>query len=198
MKLYIETTTDTGLWDWKQGIHYPTQPHMIRFAAILEAPDGRVVDRVCRIVEPLHGWLPISSGTFMHGMSEYERRDLGIPIHSVIARIASLAARAGTLVAHNMEFHRRVLQRTFADGGVKPNFSDIHEVCTMRSATDIVCLRHPTQNHFKWPSLVEAYRHFTNEALLLPADPIERGEALVDAVRIIHHGIIAANPLPAA
>jgi len=205
MKLYVDTTTDTGIWLWNHPDDDPKQPHLIRFAAILENAQGEEVDRVCRLVTPLAGWPSIEPRfTLMHGIDSNDLQEHGVVLSAVLARVWSLTAKSGAIVAHNVDFHQRVLQRTLLDGKgfaaaeVKNPLEGMDAICTMRSATDFVRIRQSGKNHFKWPSLGEAYLHFVGHALSLPSDPIARGFARVEAVRDVHHGILAATTLPAA
>lgn len=202
MRLIIDTTTDTGLWEWKLADDSPFQPHMIRVAAILEHAQRGVADRMCRLIAAGPGWPAITPrNALVTGIDEIEREALGCPLGAALTRIAVMAAQATTVVAHNMQFHKRVLRRAFADGPqpqIPFPFEGMEQLCTMLASTDLVKLRLPSHTRYKWPSLSEAYQHFTRMGLHLPADPIKQGEARVDAVRAIYHEIIQSAPLPAA
>jgi DNA polymerase-3 subunit epsilon len=191
MNLYIDTVTTTGQWLWAAPDLDPSQPPMIRVAAML--CDGElIVDRVCRLVTPLpgQGYVPPAS-VLQHGIDDRELMDKGVVLGAVLARMTMLLTRANLIVAHNIDFHTRVLRASFNRGGL-PMPELPPQFCTMRKSTDIVRCK-TDKNRLKFPRLAEAYAYFASEGLDLPYDVTRRGERMVEAVRTVHRGITAAN-----
>lgn len=196
MILYIDTATTTGEWQWKLPETDATQPHMIRVAAIL-ANTG-VHDEFCRVVARQPNWPAITpQGTDRHGIDESDMAGLGVQLGAVLTRVSAALARADLIVAHNADYHMRVLRRAFRDDGREVP-APLPLFCTMRRSADIVQVRLQGNGRWKWPTLGEAFGHFAGEALSLSADPIARGQQMVEAVRVIHQGIVALTPGTAA
>lgn len=202
MPLYIDVATDLGIWLWQKPDNDPSQPHVARIAAALVTPKGEVIDRMCRLITPQPGWPAIAPRSIdVHGIDEADRQERGSDLAATLTRITMMASKASMVVGHSLHFHLRALGRAFADAAALPlpfPFNDMQQFCTMQGATKLVALRLPSHTRLKWPTLGEAYKHFTGAALMLPADPIARGDAVIDAVRAVHQGILWVNPAPAA
>lgn len=186
--LYIDTVTATGAWVWKAADTDPSQPHMIRIAALLEE-DGQEVEAICRLISPIPGWPAITEdGVRAHNIENGELRAKGVVLGAATAKIASIMGKADRIVAHNGAFHRKVLLRAWRDATLPP--PEMPKIdCTMTRSADIVRVTLQSNGRWKWPRIGEAYSHFAGEGLSLPSDPIERGLAMVRAVRTIEHGI---------
>jgi DNA polymerase III epsilon subunit-like protein len=196
-QLIIDAVTATGQWQWSLGDLDPAQPTMVRIAALL-VNDDEVIDRCCRIVTPLPGRpYPSPAATLQHGIDHTTIAGEGVVLGAVLARMAMLITRAELIIGHNVDFHIRVLRHAFAEGGLTmPEVPRLF--CTMRRSIAIVDARGDNGKR-KLPRLAEAYAFFAKEGLVLPADPILRGSAMVDAVRTVYRGIIAHQaPLFAA
>jgi DNA polymerase III epsilon subunit-like protein len=186
MQLYIDTVTSTGQWLWALGDLDPGQPSMIRVAAVL-ADGPRVIDRMCRLVRPLPG-RPFMTphGALLTGIDHNDLTDQGVVLGAVLARLATFIARAHLIAGHNIDFHTRVMRHAFADGDL-PMPELPRQFCTMRKSMRIVGAKNEA-GRLKFPRLAEAYAFFAGHALALPAAPIAKGDAMVDAVHMIHAG----------
>lgn len=190
--LFIDTATTSGKWEWKLPELDTAQPHMIRIAAILQDDEGNEIERFGRLVRPIPGWRAVDSeATRIHGIYQHDLNENGMALGAILAQFSGIVAKSDIVVAHNIAFHHRVVKRAYRDGQLMPPEMNTLR-CTMRGSADLVQIE--MQNgRWKWPSLVEAFRHFASEALSLPSDPIERGFATVEAVRRVHQGIMAAQ-----
>jgi DNA polymerase III epsilon subunit-like protein len=197
MLLYIDTTTASGQWLWKRPDDDPDQPPMIRLAAILGTAED-IEDRFCRLIAPRSAAPMVTpEQTLRHGIAHANLYEDGCVLGVALVRLMRLIIRAEAIVAHNADFHMRVIRRAFRDGQMPiPQMPQV--VCTMRRATDLVRIDNQRGGRWKWPSLPEAYTHFAGYGLSLSADPVCKGGDLVDAVRLVHTGIVAAENQSAA
>jgi hypothetical protein len=198
-RLYIDTAisgrmlfreTDTGhtvpLFD-------PRQPHLVRLAMLGVDAAGKV-NESCYVVRPLPGW-PGSTEDAIggHGISNAYAEAHGEALHVVMDEFTDALAEADELVAFNISFHVRALQKAALDlGGNLVIPSQVRRFCAMRGATSYV--RKPRIDRgegYQWPKLTEAHAHFGGGELPPIEDPIETGLAVVAAVRLIREGILA-------
>lgn len=186
--LYLDTASTTGEWLWKARPDDPGQPHCIRVAgALYEAGADHSMDDFCWLIKPEADWPGIpDTGYERHRIENADLRLHGMPAKSVISRLTSLLGAADVLVMQNAQFHQRMLWRLYRDAGLLPPDPMPRHFCTMIGAK-------AAMHSAKWIALAEGYRHFTGEALALPANAIERGVAMVAAVRAVHMGILSAE-----
>ena len=125
----------------------------------------------------------------IHGISVRDCQRYGVPQQVALQLFSHLFHASDCLVAHNYEFDRRIMAAAMHRGGTGGllaargpssaavvDWDAMPHVCTMKASTDIVKLPGLfNENDYKWPSLAEAYHHFTDSEL-------EGGhDALVDA-----------------
>ncbi|KKM67592.1 hypothetical protein LCGC14_1469620 [marine sediment metagenome] len=158
----------------------PRQPHIVQLAAVLvdEGTEGSM----CALVRP-DGWRVSPGAERVHGISTEQATAEGVPIREAIGLFHEMASRADTLVAHNIEFDRLVVLSEYKRLGMEHPFKGKREFCTMKAATDIVRL--PGRYGYKWPTLQEAYRHFTGGEF----DGAHDALADVRACRVIYEAI---------
>jgi DNA polymerase III epsilon subunit-like protein len=120
----------------------------------------------------------------VHGISAEDCSKFGVPRRVALDVFNSALQRADLLVAHNLAFDELVMHAVACReehhdannvqqvGGERPG---LQRVCTMRSSTDVLKL--PARfGKYKWPSLPEAFAHFTD------GQDMENGhDAMVDA-----------------
>lgn len=193
--LYDDIVSTTGTWLWKELPMASGQPHMVRIAAVLQDDDAdHPMDALCRLISPLPGWPAIPpQGTQIHGIYQEDLHQHGIVLGAVLARMSKMLAAADQVVAHSAAFHNHLLRRAYRDGDLDMPSKRAPWVCTMKASVDLVRVNLESAGRWRWPKLLDAYRHFAGKALVLPSDPIARGEAVVAAVRRVHLGIVAAR-----
>lgn len=188
MYLYLDTTSATGVWQWKNRMDDPTQPHLIRVAAMLwNNETNQAADTYCALIKAAPDWPPIPhDGYDRHGIDDADLRVHGVPLRTVMSRLSGMIGAAGALVMQNTQFHQRMLWRGYRDiNQALPQLPRM--ICTMLEAKNAM-------RSAKWVSLAESHSHFAKEPLYLPADAIQRGLAIVGAVRAVHYAIAQANP----
>lgn len=166
MKHLIFDTETTGKWD-HSTLDDARQPHIVQFAALLVDdncdPAQSIKSQVEFLVKP-DGWTIPAEVTAIHGITTETATAYGVPVKLVLSVFKHMAAQAGQIVAHNIAFDRNMIQVEERRCGVKAWLPENKQYCTMQESTDILKL--PGKfNRYKWPTLAEAYLHFTGRAL---------------------------------
>lgn len=187
--LYIDTAVG-GQWQYRAPNTDASQPHLIRLALLLVGDQTHEI-ALCRLVWPAPGWEVTPRASEMNGITRERAADDGFPLSDVMVNLEALIARADRVVAYNMDFHWRVLERSSAESGIDLPAS-AERICAMRECTSVVKKpRNQPGGGFAWPKQAEAYQFFTGlELPPLNIDPVERGLALVRGVRAIHEGTL--------
>lgn len=146
-----------------------TKPHIVQLGLLLIC-DGREAASFHTLIDPEGQWEVPPDSTKVHGITTEMCMDTGIPIRDALILFEQLAYMAGNLVAHNWEFDSAVLDLELDRIGIRTNYyTDGRQICTMKEATDVCKL--PFANpgkggrRYKYPSLAEAYRHFTGREM---------------------------------
>ena len=135
-------------------------PHAVQVGWILCKPDGSVEEERDYIVKP-DGWTVSDSAAKVHGITTERALAEGVPVAPVLGEFAVAVQRADTVVAHNLEFDRKVMKAELiragiSTGGVRPKL-----VCTMTQSTDFCAI--PGKYGNKWPTLEELHQHLFEE-----------------------------------
>ena len=107
------------------------------------------------------GWTVSDSAAKVHGITTERALAEGVPVAPVLGEFAVAVQRADTVVAHNLEFDRKVMKAELiragiSTGGVRPKL-----VCTMTQSTDFCAI--PGNFGNKWPTLEELHQHLFDE-----------------------------------
>jgi hypothetical protein len=192
--LYVDTAT-TGRFLYRESNSDHRQPHLCRLA-LLEETHGsgeRTGTRYVRLIKPLPTWHFDPGAIAGHNITRDDALRRGVSLIEAMQTWKAMLAEADEIVAFNWEFHRRVLAKALIDLGdtmiIPPG---VRQTCAMRAATDIVRKPRMDGPGYAWPKQAEALRYFGAGAELPPieGDPIERGRALVDSLRVIHQGTL--------
>ncbi|PIA74273.1 3'-5' exonuclease [Ectopseudomonas toyotomiensis] len=164
----------TGIPDWKQPSEAGHQPHIVEVAALLCDAEGNIIDRYQAIVRP-NGWEISPEMTEIHGISQEQAMDEGIPEIEALEGFLAIHARASIRAAHNATFDDRIARIAIARYHGKDLADSFKEsttkFCTCYESRPVLNL--PGK---KLPSLAEAYKHFTGE------DLVEAHRAMPDAL----------------
>lgn len=192
MILVFDTET-TGLPDFKARSADPIQPHLVQLALVLLDDEGRELAANSVIIRP-NGWTISADTTAIHGITNEQAMDEGIPEEVAVAMFIADQGRAAIRVAHNESFDRRIMRIAMTRAMMERDFIEAIEgraaYCTCNAAKPIVNLP-PTGPMMakgmtgpKPPKLTECIKHFFDEDLDGAHD------ALVDAracARIYFH-----------
>lgn len=157
--LFFDTET-TGKWEFSRPGTDAIQPNLVQLGAILRE-DGVIRNEVNVIVFPDSAIHP--KAVEVHGITDLIADSNGLSQKAACLMFSDMLHCADRIVAHNIDFDVKIMKRAFwrseIDIGV---FEDVDQVCTMKVSTDILRLPSPKKNGFKWPTLMEAHKYFTN------------------------------------
>jgi DNA polymerase III subunit epsilon len=164
MILFFDTET-TGKYEFAFPPDDPRQPYIVQLAALLTDDDGKELASLNTIIKP-DGFIIPNEAASIHGITTERARQIGVNIDAALAMFFELKKRADVWVAHNIDFDRAVIdsvaERMFLDVGT---FEKNRCFCTMLASAPV--LKMPNQygyDTYKWPKLIEAYRHFFGES----------------------------------
>lgn len=183
MFIVFDTET-TGLPDFKARSADPIQPHLVQLALVTCNDAGTEVSATSVIIRP-DGWTIPADMTAIHGISQEQAMDEGVPESLAVEMFVLAQARAVLRVAHNESFDRRIMRIAMTRTDLERDFIEAIEgraaYCTCNAAKPIVNLP-PTERMMaagfkgpKSPKLEECINHFFGEDLQGAHD------ALVDA-----------------
>lgn len=163
MILVFDTET-TGIPLWNDPSDDPRQPHIVDMACSLFDATGLEVDRFDAIINP--GVEIPAEVAEIHGITTDIAKAEGINPGHALNRFLGLIDRASLVVGHNVSFDIRMV-RILAARMAGEKWDNPHQTfCTMRRTTNIcrILKASPrTHNDWKWPSLIEAVKHFFGE-----------------------------------
>lgn len=160
-------TETTGLPDWKQPSEAEIQPHIVQLGAVLFDDDTQAdLESMCVIVKP-DGWSWDDSPTsqdkafLAHRITMERAMDEGIPEKDAVQQYIMMWGKSDRRVAFNTTFDNRIiriaLKRYFTEE-LAEAYKTGPYYCTMINSAK-------TMGQKKWPTLEEAYKHFTGKEL---------------------------------
>lgn len=153
--LFFDTET-TGKADFRAPATAAHQPRLVQLAALLTDEVGDEVASLNLIIKPAGFEIPLAA-TEVHGISTEAALLSGVGVHHALAIFVALAERADALVAHNIQFDDLVMASEAARFDYL--IPERLPFCTMIAMTPICRLPGRYGDDFKWPNLMEAYRH---------------------------------------
>lgn len=137
-----------------------------QFACLLFDEQRKLVGQFKALIKP-DGWVMPPETAAFHGITQEICEKYGLDIRGVLALFHGWCAKAETLIFHNSQYDVGRLQHTMKRTGAPLAMPRVQ--CTMRLATDIICLP-PTdkmiaagRHGYKAPNLKEAHKFFTGE-----------------------------------
>jgi len=104
----------------------------------------------------------------VHGITDEVANKYGMSTSNAAHIISDMINVADVAVAHNIDFDRRIINHLmYREGLINGEdfkvgiWEDTEMYCTMRSLENVCKI--PGRNGYKWPKLIEAYRHFFNK-----------------------------------
>lgn len=135
----------SDIWNW---------PRLIQLAWLVTDDEGNPVSSAKHLIKPT-GFRIMEEAYRIHGISEEDAEEHGTDLEGVLEEVEAALADVDMLVAHNINFDRRVLGAEFLRAernnplGKKPYF------CTMWSSLKFCNLR--GDRGLKWPKLQELH-----------------------------------------
>lgn len=161
MILIFDTET-TGKAFLKLPLDHASQPRIIQLGAILMDKEWQVRAEVNLIAKGID--IP-QEASAIHGITNEVANECGVPQGMLLDAFHELSKLAKVVVAHNFDFDRFMVAREMAiQTQCYGSFGHLKDMsfCTMKAMTPI-CQIPGSYDDFKWPKLIEAYRHCFNE-----------------------------------
>lgn len=160
MILVLDTET-SGLLRPDLPAEDASQPHLLQLGLKLFPPAGGPPAASFSCLIKPDGWSVEPEAFAVHGIDEARAIRGGIDARIALIVLQAFAAKAMTIVAHHVEFDRKIIAAQLAKLGANgdwwkrcgPKFS-----CTMERATPICKI--PGEFGYKFPTLEEAHEHF--------------------------------------
>lgn len=157
----IFDTETTGLFDFKAPLDDPKQPHLVQLAASLEEEESGIELASLSLVIRPEGWTIPDEVAILHGISQEMAAEVGVPCREAVQLFLSMAMRACTVCAHNLEFDEKVIARELQKDVCRPKWLSVCKekgFCTMQNMNKIM-------KKGKWPKLKEAYAFLFNQEI---------------------------------
>lgn len=152
MYLFFDTET-TGVT--------PTD-RIVQFAAMLYDEKRQPIGQFKTMVKR-DGWTIPEGAAAIHGISDADCDRYGIPVLEVLLVFKNWCSMADILIAHNIPFDLTKVRHEATLAGVIEKLGMPHkQFCTMKATTDL-CKLPGRYGDYKWPKLVEAYKHLFGE-----------------------------------
>jgi DNA polymerase III epsilon subunit-like protein len=187
LKALIFDTETTGMVKWKLPPEDASQPDLIQLGMLLvETRDWQPRARHSMLVRLAEGVRIEPGAREAHGISEEDCERFGVPALVACSLFNQLCMQADLIVAHNMSFDQSIMLTALHRLGGKPDrMRGKRLVCTKEESTDVLKLPGKFDS-YKWPTLAEAYEHFTNHALEGAHDALVDSEACL----VIFRGLV--------
>lgn len=154
MNILFYDVETTGKANFKRPPDEKGQPRIVQLGALLTDHNGVELSSLNVIVKPRQFDIP-KEASDIHGITTEFANKHGVHIAFIVGAWHDLAAAADLHVAHNHDVDSFLMKgecaRFVTEYPVRESF------CTMKRMTYECCL--PGKYGWKWPSLMEAYRH---------------------------------------
>lgn len=189
MYLFLDTET-TGLpLDWKAPIgQLDNWPRIVEIGWILTDKDGNEIESDTFILKPDSFKIPADASA-IHGITTEIAIEKGQDRIEILKKIADLLNKATVLVAHNIDFDKKVVHAEFIRYNIKSNIHKIDKLCTKELTTDYCKLS--GRYGYKWPTLEELYEKVFSTSLISSHSALGDVKACKDCFfELVNRGII--------
>lgn len=191
MKALIFDTETTGMVKFKKPPQDPGQPDLIQLGMLLvDCNDWEPKARHSLLVQLRDGVTIDPGAKEAHGISEEECASFGVAPIVACSLFNQVCMQADIIVAHNLSFDTSIMKTALFRLGNKPDrFDGRQHVCTKETSTDVLKL--PGKYGYKWPTLAEAYRHYTGDEIVGAHDALVDTEACLQVFRgLVQAGVV--------
>ncbi|MCB9726205.1 MAG: 3'-5' exonuclease [Spirochaetaceae bacterium] len=191
MKALIFDTETTGMVEFRKPPEDPSQPDLIQLGMMLvETADWTPRARTSMLVKLPEGARIDPGAQEAHGISEEDCARYGIESVVACSLFNQACLQADIIVAHNLSFDASIMKTALFRLGRKPHRMDGRQlVCTKEASTDVLKL--PGKYGYKWPTLAEAYLHYTGRELEGAHDAFVDTEACLQIFRgLVQEGVV--------
>ena len=142
------------------------QPHLVQLSWITTDKDCNIISQHDYIIQPQGFCIP-PEATRIHGITTEIAKEKGTPIKEVIEKFMEDVYAANTLVGHNIEFDKKVINTELIRLGLNNEYDDMNSydfmskesICTMKKS--ILYCEIPSGNYYhpyKQPKLQELHK----------------------------------------
>jgi DNA polymerase-3 subunit epsilon len=162
--LIFDTETSDRV-DFKLPAHDPRQPNLVQLGMMLvDTSDWKCLMKIALLIDDVPSIEPGAQN--VHGISVEDCQKYGVSRDIAMQLFANACLNAHILVAHNLAFDRAVMETAlYRNGGGDQQHTDgmsqLQQICTMQSSTEVLKLPGKYGKKSKWPSLQESYSHFS-------------------------------------
>ena len=183
MKALIFDTETTGMVQFRQPPEHESQPDLIQLGMLLvDCGDWEPRARHSLLVQLADGVSIDPGAKEAHGISEEDCARYGVSPVVACSLFNQVCMQADIIVAHNLSFDASIMKTALFRIGKKPHrFDGRQQICTKEVSTDVLKL--PGKYGYKWPTLAEAYRHYTGEEIVGAHDALVDTEACLAVFR---------------
>jgi DNA polymerase-3 subunit epsilon len=192
VKALIFDTETTGMIKWKLEPEHSSQPDLIQLGMLLIETEGWKMRARHSVLLKLPEGASIEPGAqAAHGISAEDCATYGVESVVACSLFNQHCMQADVIVAHNMSFDRSVMLTALFRLGKKPDrMAGKRLICTKDESTDVLKLPGKFES-YKWPTLGEAYRHFSGHDLEGAHDALVDTEACLVVFRgLVDLGVI--------
>jgi DNA polymerase III subunit epsilon len=163
MKIFIDTET-TGLPRRRNAPYTDVSnwPRLVQIAWVIVDQLGQETSAVERIIRP-EGFVIPDEAANIHGITTEKARRDGILLVETLVEFSAALELATTVVAHNVDYDRPVIEAEFVRAGMKCSLGNKKLICTKDSSTAYCAL--PSRYGYKWPTLDELHRKLFNSPM---------------------------------
>lgn len=164
-------------------------PDIVQIGALLQDTETkRVLAELNVIVTPSH---PIPDKVAaIHGITSDLAAKFGIASETAEIIFTAMVHMADVVVAHNIQFDLGIIGGVWKNASAVLNGTD--QYCTMQNCTKVVGIAGTHAGGYKYPKLIEAYRHFFDKEF----DNAHDAMADVRACRDVYFALTAPQTLP--
>jgi DNA polymerase III epsilon subunit-like protein len=191
VKALIFDTETTGMVEFRKPPEDPSQPDLIQLGMLLvDTADWKPRMRTSLLVQLNEGVRIDPGAQEAHGISAEDCARYGVVPMVACSLFNQACLQADVIVAHNLSFDVSIMKTALHRLGNKPHRLDGRQlVCTKESTTDVLKL--PGNYGYKWPTLAEAYRHYTGQEIAGAHDALVDAEACLEIFRgLVQEGVV--------
>ena len=191
MKALIFDTETTGMVQFRKPPEDATQPDLIQLGMLLvDTVDWLPRARHSTLVRLAEGVRIEPGAKEAHGISEEDCARFGVAPIVACSLFNQACMQADIIVAHNLAFDVSIMKTALFRIGNKPHRLDGRQlVCTKEASTDVLKL--PGNYGYKWPTLAEAYLHYTGKTIEGAHDALVDTEACLEVFRgLVQEGVV--------
>ena len=163
--ILIYDTETTGLpRDWSAPItDSDNWPRLVQLAWQLHDPQGKLLSRGNRIVQPDGFTIPFNS-TKIHGITTARAQEEGLPLDQVMEEFMADAAQATYVMGHNIGFDVNVAGAELVRLGQAPEgLTALALIDSKDEGTEFCAIPGGRGGKFKWPTLTELHQKLFGE-----------------------------------